>query len=95
MSFFFLSFEMPEADQPQQSQKIHISPEELKRLKLAKKEAKKKQSAKQPIAQEPPPKVLERHFVAVPDQPSLTNKMGDLRVMTFNVTTIQVLIAKV
>jgi hypothetical protein len=74
---------MPETDL--KPAKIVISHEELRRLKLAKKEAKKKQNAKPQAEQELPPKVLERRFTSVPDQPIIKDKLGDLRVMTFNV----------
>lgn len=78
---------MAEADQAKMS-KAQKSREELKKLKLAKKEAKKKQNAQQQPEQELPPKVLERVFVPVPDQKPMLNKLGDLRIMTFNVTYI-------
>lgn len=65
--------------------KIRISPEELKRLKLAKKEAKKKQNVQRHTEQEPTPKVLERQFVPIHDQVPLVDRISDLRVMTFNV----------
>jgi RNA exonuclease NGL2 len=59
--------------------------EELKRLKLAKKEAKKKQNTKTQV-QQIPPKVLERQFEKVPNAQLLENKAGQVRVMTFNVS---------
>jgi RNA exonuclease NGL2 len=59
--------------------------EELKRLKLAKKEAKKRLNAKPQVEQVAPPKVLEREFAIVPDQDMLTTVLGNVRVMTFNV----------
>lgn len=59
--------------------------EELRRLKLAKKELKKKQNAK-PQVQPITPKVYERVFKSVPDQVQLTAVVGSIRVMTFNVS---------
>jgi RNA exonuclease NGL2 len=59
--------------------------EELKWLKLAKKEAKKKLNTK-PQVQHVPPKVLERHFENVPNAQKLESKIGQVRVMTFNVS---------
>lgn len=60
--------------------------EELRRLKLAKKELKKNQNAK-PQVQSIIPKVLERVFETVPDQIKLSTVEGNIRVMTFNVSS--------
>lgn len=65
------------------------SNEELKRLKLAKKELQKKQNAK-PQVQMVVPKVLERVFETVPDQKELQVVVGNIRVMTFNVSLVLV-----
>ncbi|KAI7896250.1 Endonuclease/exonuclease/phosphatase [Mucor mucedo] len=63
--------------------KMPSNVEELKRLKLAKKELKKKQNAK-PQVQSVVPEVLERVFETVSDQNKLSTIEGNVRVMTFN-----------
>jgi hypothetical protein len=63
-----------------------INMEELKRLKLLKKEAKQKMNAKKPQIQQAPPKAMERVFENVAPESKLENLVGNLRIMTFNVS---------
>jgi hypothetical protein len=58
--------------------------QELKKLKQAKKQAKQKLSETTP--QEPPLVVLERSFAEMLNQNKLEEKLGEIRVMTFNVS---------
>lgn len=74
---------MPEIE----SSKKPLNIQELKRIKQAKKEAKKK--LHESLPQEPPLVVLKRSFVDMPDQEPLQEKLGEIRVMTFNVKYLQ------
>jgi hypothetical protein len=78
----------PAAVAPAVNSKKPFNIEELKRLKLAKKEAKKKLNAAKPQVQQVPPKVLERTFENVPDQVELDTVIGNTRLMTFNVSSL-------
>ena len=57
--------------------------DELKRLKLAKKEAKKLLNP--PQVQPVPLQVMERTFQSVPNAQALDDTLGHIRIMTFNV----------
>lgn len=70
---------MPET----QTSKIPLNIQELKKIKQAKKEAKKKLS--QSLPEEPSLSVIERPFVDMPNRKELKERLGEIRVMTFNV----------
>lgn len=70
--------------EPKENKIFHKNNEELKRLKLLKKEQKKMNN--KPKVPTIVPQVFERVFENVPDQVQLTTTVGGIRVMTFNVS---------